>query len=393
MNGDALPKLLSRIPYFNGLDENSLNDLASKGKFIKYNKNSTLFTQDETGSSFYLIILGKVKLIKGSGASRIIGEMNHFGELSFFDGGSREVTATAETELVLFEIKRKSFSDFVKNNPEAALKIIGNLGRELRKEKYAAQESYEKGSSIDIPVYETVQEGSTEPEEMFYKKNFTCPYCGNNFSTTKVRSKFARVVKMDDDLCNHYESVNPLFYEINVCPECGYSFNDENSGAISDKVRDEIEKNLQTVWRKKDYSGARNIDLATESFKLAIVCQMARRARDSQKGMLYLKLGWLYRAQNDQKNENICRSEAVKFLTSSFEKENFNDPKSEINIMYLIGVLNRMMGNYKEASIWLDRVLRHPMRHSYSGIINRARENWHTLREEMKKQAADEGQA
>lgn len=388
MNTEALLKFLSRIPYFNGIDEESLFNLAARGKFVKFNKDTAFINQNDTGSSLYLIFAGKVKVRPGSaGISRTLDRLDYFGELSFFDGGAREIDAYAETDTVLFEITRESFFDFIKNNNKASLKIIANLGGELRREKSSLKrQGVTEENPIGIPVYDTHSEAGKEPEEMYYQKEFKCPYCGSSFSTTKVKSKFARVVKMDDDLYNHYEPVNPLFYEINVCPRCGYSFNDENSGPISDKARDEIEKVLATSRRKKDFCGMRNIDLAVESFKLAIICQMARRVRDSQKGMLYLKLGWLYRASNDQENENICRGEAVKFLTSSFEKESFNDQKSEINIMYLIGVLNRMMGNYKEAAVWLDRVLRHPMRRSYSGVVNRARENWHALREEMKKQ-------
>lgn len=393
MNSDALPRLLSRISYFKGLDEPTLGNLAGYGKFIKYPKDSFIFKQKEKGSSLYLIVLGRVKIIRVEEPNQIkvnvLDKFNSFGELSFFDGDLREFTAVADTEVVLFYIERDFFKVFLKDNPESALSIIENLTLSLRKEKSLPKqpEHDEMNDLMEIPIEETVQKDSNanpEMDRMLYKKDFLCPCCAHKFATSKVRSRFIKVVKVDDDLCNHYESVNPLFYEILVCPKCGYSFHDENGGHIDSKTREEIYKRLPASWRKKDYTGVRDIEQATESFKLAIACQMARRSKDSQKGMLYLKLGWLYRVLDDQKNENICISEAAKFLTSSFEKEQFADPKSEINVLYLIGVLNRKMGNYKEASLWLDRVLRHPMKDSFSGVVNRARESWQILRNEMK---------
>lgn len=392
MNTDALPRLLSGMSYFKGLDEHTLGKLAGYGKFLKYPKDSFIFKQNEKGSSLYLIVLGRIKIIRLNEADQVnvnvLEKFNSFGELSFFDGGSREFTAVADTEVVLFNVERRFLNDFLKDNPEAALKIIENLSFSVRKEKSAPKplKWVEAAESMEIPIEGTGQkESGANPENnsMLYKKDVLCPCCAHKFSTSKVRSKFIKLVKVDDDLCNHYESVNPLFYEITVCPRCGYSFQDENGGLIDHKTKEEIDKRLPALWLKKDYTGFRDIGLAIETFKLAIACQMARRVKDSQKGMLYLKLGWLYRIVNDPKNESVCMAEAVRFLTASFEKEHFADPKSEINVLYLIGVLNKKMGNFKEASLWLDRVLRHPMRHRYSGVVNRARENWQFLRSEM----------
>lgn len=379
MNAEALPKLLSHVTFFKGLEEHTLKTLAGFGKFIKYDKNSVVYNQKENGSSLHLIILGRVKLTGQPGRVKVLEKFSSFGELSFFDGGGRESTAVTETEAVLFEIQREPFKSFLTSNPGAAIKIIENLSRALREETSRSTGP----AGLEIPIYDTVQK-DPQKEDMLYQKEVLCSLCGHKFTTSKVRSKFIKITKVDDDLCNHYGSVNPLFYEINICPQCGYSFSEENGGYFDDKTRDEIYSRLASAWSKKDYTGVRDIGQAVETFKLALTCQMARRTKDSQKGMLYLKLGWLYRYLGDQKNEQVCLSEAVKYLTLSFEREQFSDPKSEINILYLIGVLNKKMGNYKEASLWLDRVLRHPTKDSFSGVVNRAREIWHHLREEMK---------
>ncbi|MCL6635238.1 MAG: DUF2225 domain-containing protein [Peptococcaceae bacterium] len=392
MNADALPRLLSRIPYFKGVEETVLGSLAAQGKFIKFADGSPIFKKGEKSSSLYVIILGRVK-ISGSGGQNGDGEtllekFSAFGELSFFDGCAREADAAAGSEVVLFSIEREAFRKLLKTYPDAALKIIENLTLALRQEKALTGRLMRAGAGepAEIPVFEEAPEGNTAGgiEDMLYRKEFTCPFCAQKFATFKARSRFVKVVKVDDDLCNHYESINPLFYEIAVCPGCGYSFHEEDGLAVDEKAREEIEKRLPAVWRTRDFGGVRDIGLAVESFKLALICQVARRVKDSQKAMLYLKLAWLYRFAHDRENEQLCISEAVRYFTSSFERESFADPKSEINILYLIGVLNKKLGNFKEASRWLDRVLRHPMKGSYSGVVNRARNIWQDLRKEMK---------
>ena len=58
--------------------------------------------------------------------------------------------------------------------------------------------------------------------ELFDKK-VECPICKTEFTTKKVRSSRLRLLKRDEDFFNHYETENPIKYNIFVCPNCGYS--------------------------------------------------------------------------------------------------------------------------------------------------------------------------
>jgi hypothetical protein len=41
--------------------------------------------------------------------------------------------------------------------------------------------------------------------EPLYKTNVTCAYCGNRFSTSRIRPSFKKAYKTDTDFCMHYK--------------------------------------------------------------------------------------------------------------------------------------------------------------------------------------------
>ena len=63
---------------------------------------------------------------------------------------------------------------------------------------------------------------SGEADKLFDKK-YTCPVCENNFTSKTVRSGKARMVRTDMDLRNVYDGIEPLKYDVILCPKCGYA--------------------------------------------------------------------------------------------------------------------------------------------------------------------------
>ena len=63
---------------------------------------------------------------------------------------------------------------------------------------------------------------SGEADKLFDKK-YTCPICEHNFTSKTVRSGKARMVRTDMDLRNVYDGIEPLKYDVILCPKCGYA--------------------------------------------------------------------------------------------------------------------------------------------------------------------------
>ena len=226
--------------------------------------------------------------------------------------------------------------------------------------------------------------------EMLYAKKTVCPLCQAKFESSKVLSKYIKVEKIDQDLCKHHKFADPLNYEINVCPYCGYAFNEETAKIrLRKDLADETKANLAAFWgadKVKDYCSERSLDDALETFLLALYCLRSVPIKKSQLSLLHLKIAWLYRHKGEQTLETEYLNSALENLTFSFEKESITSVRGEINTLYLLGVLNFQIGQYKTAARWLERILRHKSKTAFPLIVNQARDIWSEVRTALREE-------
>lgn len=429
-----------------------LLELSGKMSLCRYDKGENIFKEAEEGSCLFLLVSGKVLLYYNSThgqtvSLQTIGPLDIFGEMSLLDGGQRYEGAKALENSVVFFLERKDFLKFLNNNPQEALKIIENLGKRIRLANVSINTLTEKnrmllGQQIDLQkatkdekvldlepgqqdekkieldlkdndeasLSEKLEDyldkiKETEKDEiqaakkidfndMLYFKKYVCPMCEVKYESPKVLSKYIRVLKADNDFNKHYEYINPLYYEIMVCPQCGFASNEEIfSMSINDKHHKEIESRL-LMFRKnqpiKNYSGVRTIEQVIETFMLTLFLLEGRLIKQSIKGLLYLKIAWLYRYKGDQVKEGKYIEKAIQHLVIAYEKEGFSDPGSELKIVYLLGVLNIRIGNNLEAARWLEQVLKHPAKNNSSIMLNQTRDLWMELRQKLRDKNTDQ---
>ncbi|WP_244888201.1 DUF2225 domain-containing protein [[Bacillus] enclensis] len=69
----------------------------------------------------------------------------------------------------------------------------------------------------------------------YYDKKIQCLACRHSYSTTKIRSRFVKVKGHESDFCPVYGSdeINPLLYNVSVCPPDAASLLPMNSANIS----------------------------------------------------------------------------------------------------------------------------------------------------------------
>ncbi|MEG6521461.1 DUF2225 domain-containing protein [Desulfotomaculum sp. 1211_IL3151] len=224
-------------------------------------------------------------------------------------------------------------------------------------------------------------------EDMIFQVKVTCPNCGQEFMHPEVKTRYIVVEKQDSDLCAHYTGINPVFYDVMVCRYCGFSFTKETNKALSEQEKTTINTILAN-WPKDgaQYGGLRTLDQAIKVYNKAIVCQELRNAKDSVKGSLYLRLGWLYRYQGNKNNEDQSLLRALEFMRRAYERETSSDAKKELRMMYLIGDLSYRSGDFGGAVKWFHSVTNHPAANSYPVFSRMARSRWQDIREQMQRQ-------
>lgn len=197
--------------------------------------------------------------------------------------------------------------------------------------------------------------------ENIYDKTITCPVCKKE-SKIKMAKKFAaKIDKKDTDFMIYYSGVNLLFYEITYCPECGYAALSNYFNRLQSRQIDLIKKNISVNWTKKNFGEIKDVDTAIQLFKLALLNTVVKDGKASEKALLCLKLSWLYRLKGDKENEKDCQQKALDGFNIAYENEYF--PIAGLdkwNLIYLLGELNRRIGNNSEALRCFSEILISP---------------------------------
>lgn len=78
----------------------------------------------------------------------------------------------------------------------------------------------------------------------------------------------------------------------------------------------------------------------------------------STKAMISLKISWMYRMLDDSEHEKVFLGQALEGLNDAYISEPFPIyGLQRDSLMYLIGDLNRRVGNDEEALRWYSRTI------------------------------------
>lgn len=132
---------LARCPLFADFSPTGLEIFAAIASERVVPQGASIFVENMVGDALYVVIDGYVRIClrDGEGKDRPLGQIAegaHFGELSLLTpGATRMVSAVAETEVRVLEIRRKDFARLQSQKPQACLKLVlaiaSSFGRNL----------------------------------------------------------------------------------------------------------------------------------------------------------------------------------------------------------------------------------------------------------------------
>lgn len=130
--------ILAQVPLFSHLPDDGLSVLASKLNRRRFEREQIIFHKNDPGSTLYIIISGKVKIVLPStdGENVLVALLStgdFFGELSLFDGEPRSATAISAESTEILTLDQKDLFDYLAENPEAAVAILNELSLRLRR--------------------------------------------------------------------------------------------------------------------------------------------------------------------------------------------------------------------------------------------------------------------
>lgn len=214
----------------------------------------------------------------------------------------------------------------------------------------------------DDPNKDEVKEEKTAPKlSPIYDKEVICPVCQSTFKAKAVKSSHCRIDKKDTDFFIRYLSENPYFYDVWLCNNCGYASMKIDFQKIRDHQIELVKEKITPRWHGKIYPEAYDINIAIERYKLALLNYTIMEAKSSKKAMTCLKIAWMYRMLDDKKEELLFLNEALEGFNDTYYNESFPIyGMNNFTLMYLIGEINRRIGNNDKALLWFGQVITAP---------------------------------
>jgi len=221
--------------------------------------------------------------------------------------------------------------------------------------------------------------------DVLYEKEVKCPICNNNFSSKKLRMSACVVDKRDEDFCVYYKNYNPMYYEIFVCPHCGYAASENSFDSLTSVELNKIKEMLSGKTVTRSFCNERNISDAIDSFKLALFIANSRDSKKSIVAGICLKLAWLYREQQDEKEIGFLKYSLENYSIAYDKEEMPIGNLDEISMQYLLGELSRRLKNFKDSVFWFNKAVNNPQRVTNPRIEKLAREQWIAVKEQSKR--------
>ena len=142
---------LKSIPLFADLNEEELRLLADAQMVRKFQKNVIVLHEGDQSNALYLIDSGQVKVSKINEDGKevvlsILGEGDHFGEMSLIDDEPRSASIITKTTCDFSLIRKQDFEQVLGANPQLALAVMRSLCQRLR----AADRSIESLALMDV---------------------------------------------------------------------------------------------------------------------------------------------------------------------------------------------------------------------------------------------------
>lgn len=217
-----------------------------------------------------------------------------------------------------------------------------------------------------------------------FDRKYQCPICENPFTSKQVKTSAIRAKERRKDFHTIFNGENPTFYGIICCPSCGYTkFESDFKQAVTLKQKETVKELISKNWKSQDYTGSRDLNSAIKVHLIALINYNLLKEKQAIIGKLLLRLAWFYDELGSEMDTKKYTELALNAFIKSYELEKREeDDEKELEVIYLIGELNRQLGNFKEAIRWYEMVVRHEFAYKNRLIKTYAKEQWALAAEE-----------
>ena len=129
---DRRSAILAGCPLFTGIDPEGLQALADKAAQIDFPAGHVIARQGEIGTGFFVVIDGRVRVVRDAAVIATLGPGEFFGELSVLDRQPRNAMVTAEVPTTCLALASWDFETVLLEQPRLTLAILRGVAVRLR---------------------------------------------------------------------------------------------------------------------------------------------------------------------------------------------------------------------------------------------------------------------
>ena len=129
---DRRAKLLAACPLFRGIDMPGLAALAERAAQVDFPVGHVIARQGEIGTGFFVVISGRVRVVRDGTVVATLGDGEFFGELSVLDRQPRNAMVAAEVRTSCLALASWDFDAVMLEQPALTLAILRGVAMRLR---------------------------------------------------------------------------------------------------------------------------------------------------------------------------------------------------------------------------------------------------------------------
>jgi CRP-like cAMP-binding protein len=129
---DRRTELLAACPLFRGVGPDQLAALADTATEVEFPPRHAIVHQGEVGTGFFVIVDGRVRVVRDARTLATLGPGEFFGELAVLDGGPRIAQVVAEETTRCLALASWDFEKVLLEQPALSLAILRGLAARLR---------------------------------------------------------------------------------------------------------------------------------------------------------------------------------------------------------------------------------------------------------------------
>jgi CRP/FNR family cyclic AMP-dependent transcriptional regulator len=159
MSVDIIPSdeadSLSRIPLFQRLTPDELEQLAAEVDQVKFDPDEIIFNEQDKGDALYVVEAGTVRIwVLDEDVEPVtlkeLGPGEFFGELAVLDRGPRSTNATAIEETTLHRLSSDDFQAFLMKHPDVAIDVICEIGARMRQTNMLVSQRATRNINVEM---------------------------------------------------------------------------------------------------------------------------------------------------------------------------------------------------------------------------------------------------